>query len=48
MEMELAMYNDMLQSGEMPAIMRDVIITVRFYTKGKAQETSVIVIGASV
>jgi hypothetical protein len=37
------MYNDILQSGDMPAIMRDVIITV-FY-KGKGP---VIVIGASV
>ena len=34
MEMELAMYNDILQSGEMPAIMRDVIITVLYKGKG--------------
>ena len=34
MEMELAMYNDILQSGEMPAILRDVIITVLYKGKG--------------
>ena len=34
MEMELAMYNDILQSGELPAIMRDVIITVLYKGKG--------------
>ena len=35
MEMELAMYNDILQNGEMPAIMRDVIITVLYKGKGR-------------
>ena len=34
MEMELVMYNNILQSGEMPAIMRDVIITVLYKGKG--------------
>ena len=33
MEMEMAMFNDILQSGDMPAILRDVIITVLY--KGK-------------
>ena len=32
--MDLAMYNDILQSGEMPAIMRDVIITILYKGKG--------------
>ena len=34
MEMELVMFNDILQSGDMPAILRDVIITVLY--KGKS------------
>ena len=34
MEMELAMFNDILQSGDMPAILRDVIITVLYKGKG--------------
>ena len=34
MEMELAMYNEILQSGDMPNIMRDVIITVLYKGKG--------------
>ena len=34
MEMELAMFNDILQSGDMRAILRDVIITVLYKGKG--------------
>ena len=34
MEMEMAMFNDILQSGDMPAILRDVIITVLYKGKG--------------
>ena len=34
MEMELAMFNNILQSGDMPAILRDVIITVLYKGKG--------------
>ncbi len=34
MEMELAMFNDILQSGDMPVILRDVIITVLYKGKG--------------
>jgi hypothetical protein len=34
MEMELEMYNAILQSGDMPAILRDVIITVLYQGKG--------------
>ena len=34
MEMELAMFNDIRQSGEMPAMLRDVIITVLYKGKG--------------
>jgi hypothetical protein len=34
MEMELEMYNTILQSGDMPAILRDVIITVLYKGKG--------------
>ena len=34
LELELAMYNAILISGAMPAILRDVIITV-LYNKGK-------------
>jgi len=34
MEIELAMYNTILQSGDMPAILRDVIITVLYKGKG--------------
>ena len=43
MEMELAMFNDILQSGDMPAILRDVIITVLY--KGKVPEITVTAIG---
>ena len=34
LEIELAMYNTILQSGDMPAILRDVIITVLYKGKG--------------
>ena len=34
LEMELAMYNNILQSGELPAVMRDVVITVQYKVKG--------------
>ncbi len=34
MELQLAMYNDILEKENMPAIMRDVIITVLYKGKG--------------
>ena len=34
LELELAMYNAILQTGDMPAIMRDVIITILYKGKG--------------
>ena len=38
LEMELAMYNDIfLQRGKMPAILRDMIITVLYKGKGHTQ-----------